>query len=683
MKRFDSIVFGLLAAVAACNNAACTQPFAPDSTEGSSDAGAGGSASSSSGASMKSTSSSGGSGGEVSSSHASSSSSHAASSTASSGGSSAQGAGGSGGASAGGASSEGGASSTVASASSTAMSSSSTGTYCTPGASQPCYDGPQGTEGVGICKAGMQSCLPDGSAYGECVGEVTPKPEDCTTPEDDDCDGTANQPSAGCVCTPGAMQPCYDGPSGTQGVGICTAGSQSCDASGKSWGACQGEVLPQKEDCTNNLDDDCDGSACSAPLYGKLFGDNALQIVEGIAQDAQGNTFVTGTFNGTINLGGNTLISAGQFDFFVAEFDAKGNHVWSKSFGGAGSEGALSIAVMPDGGPVVGGYFNQSFSIGGTGFNVQAGATEAGFVAHFSANGDLVWRDLFSASGSSEVTALAVAPNGNVAVTGPFQGNICGNNSKGLDDVFVATLQASNGSQTVCQVFGDAYEQWPLAVAVDPVGDTIVGGHYQGTLTNGASAPSGSTYGFLLRLDSNLKVASALSMTSTNASVTSIAADAIGSITYAGTFDDSMSYGGKTITSSASQSMYLAKVTAAGALNWMQSFGGTLAHPVLALDGKGDIAFAASSKGSVNFGGGAMNAAAIDPFVAKFGADGSFVWGKHLATNSLGSDYVATVSGAANGDLLVGGDMVGTLDFGQGALTSAGADDAFLGRFSN
>jgi hypothetical protein len=60
------------------------------------------------------------------------------------------------------------------------------------------------------------------------------------------------------TCTPGATQPCYTGPAGTQGVGICHGGTQTCLANG-TWGMCQGQQTPVAEICGNGLDDDCDG----------------------------------------------------------------------------------------------------------------------------------------------------------------------------------------------------------------------------------------------------------------------------------------------------------------------------------------------------------------------------------------------------------------------------------------
>ena len=63
-----------------------------------------------------------------------------------------------------------------------------------------------------------------------------------------------------CKCTPGATAPCYTGPDGTAGVGICKQGTQTCNQQGTGYGACVGEVLPNDIDiCANNLDDNCNG----------------------------------------------------------------------------------------------------------------------------------------------------------------------------------------------------------------------------------------------------------------------------------------------------------------------------------------------------------------------------------------------------------------------------------------
>jgi alpha-tubulin suppressor-like RCC1 family protein len=131
---------------------------------------------------------------------------------------------------------------------------------CMPGEALSCYAGPEGTKGVGACKAGTKTCTPDGSGFGPCEGEVVPQDETCNTSTDDDCDGAVNEEGLGCACVPGSAMPCYSGPSGTNGVGACVGGTQTCNGEGTGYGPCEGEVVPQAETCNSAIDDDCDGA---------------------------------------------------------------------------------------------------------------------------------------------------------------------------------------------------------------------------------------------------------------------------------------------------------------------------------------------------------------------------------------------------------------------------------------
>jgi len=69
---------------------------------------------------------------------------------------------------------------------------------CTPGTAESCYDGPPGTENIGLCHSGTHECLKDGSGFSPCIGEVLPTKEDCSVPADEDCDGSA--PFEGTIC---------------------------------------------------------------------------------------------------------------------------------------------------------------------------------------------------------------------------------------------------------------------------------------------------------------------------------------------------------------------------------------------------------------------------------------------------------------------------------------------------
>jgi len=136
------------------------------------------------------------------------------------------------------------------------------GCACAPGTTRRCYSGRMGTDGVGACRAGSQTCrmVGAGSEWGTCDGEVLPAARDLCDGVDRDCDGN---PYTGCACMVGQMRACYTGPAGTLSVGACRAGSQVCVASpggaGSAWGPCAGETLPSADRC-DGVDRNCDGN---------------------------------------------------------------------------------------------------------------------------------------------------------------------------------------------------------------------------------------------------------------------------------------------------------------------------------------------------------------------------------------------------------------------------------------
>ena len=145
------------------------------------------------------------------------------------------------------------------------------GGCCVPGQMRKCYDGPNGTEGIGACHDGMQTCDLHG-AWGSCQGETLPQAEvgHCQDMIDNNCNGLTDCLDPACaldpfckpqVCTPNAMKACYDGPQGTEGVGPCHGGTQTCAPDGSAWGPCQNEALPGVEagHCADMIDNDCNG----------------------------------------------------------------------------------------------------------------------------------------------------------------------------------------------------------------------------------------------------------------------------------------------------------------------------------------------------------------------------------------------------------------------------------------
>ena len=116
-----------------------------------------------------------------------------------------------------------------------------------------------------------------------------------TTGQDGATTSAASTSGAGGPCLAQESRPCYDGASGTEGTGLCKAGTQSCIDG--TWGTCVGQVTPSTEICVlGGGDEDCNGVACSEPLWVKTYSNANTTSVE--FNDA-GDLYIAGFFTGS------------------------------------------------------------------------------------------------------------------------------------------------------------------------------------------------------------------------------------------------------------------------------------------------------------------------------------------------------------------------------------------------
>ncbi|MEO7092199.1 MAG: hypothetical protein ABI175_03040, partial [Polyangiales bacterium] len=95
------------------------------------------------------------------------------------------------------------------------------------------------------------------------------------------------------------------------------------------------------------------------------FGDAEHQAITGIALDPAGRIVVAGEAAGTIDLGGEPLVSAGGEDLFVATLDASLGHVWSERFGAADEDRLPRLARAPSGRLALAGIYRDRIDLGG------------------------------------------------------------------------------------------------------------------------------------------------------------------------------------------------------------------------------------------------------------------------------------------------------------------------------
>ena len=509
--------------------------------------------------------------------------------------------------------------------------------------------------------------------------------EDCGSPFDDDCDGEVNE--APCACVPGVASPCYTGPAGTEGVGVCRSGLQVCNTDGMGFGPCVGDIPPSAEICAGPEDEDCDGAACAAPLWSKTFGDADQQGAYDLVVDSTGNVIVTGYLSGSADLGGGAISAEGESDIIVAKFDSSGSHLWSKQFGDLGDDAGAGVAVDAAGNVVVTGWFTGTVNFGGADL-ASAGSRDI-FVATFDPAGKHLWSKRFGDGGQQLGDHVAVDAAGNILLTGRFEGGVDfgggGLSTGGYYDVFVVKFDGA-GNHVWSKRFGDSAAQFGNQIAADSAGNVVLLGLFLDTIDfGGGTLTSAGSYDlFLTKLDpSGEHLWSQRLGGSGDDEGRSLAMDG-DDIVVAGYFNGSIDLGDGPFVSGSNYDMFVARFTPEGAFDWSRHFDapGEQVVRAIAVDAFHDILLTGSFTSDVDFGGGALTSPVNrDIFLVKLNASGTHLWSRRFGSSG-NNDYGRAVGADEDGNVYLTGDCWGSVDFGSGELPGGGTFDMFLAKFA-
>ncbi|MDC0678253.1 hypothetical protein [Sorangium atrum] len=153
--------------------------------------------------------------------------------------------------------------------------------------------------------------------------------------------------------------------------------------------------------------------------------------------------------------------------------------------------------------------------------------------------------------------------------------------------------------------------------------------------------------------------------------------DSLGNVVIAGDFLGQVDFGGDLLTSAGSADAFVVKLNAEGGHVWSKRFGDASAQSTtrLAVDGSNNIVAVGRFTGTIDLGNGSFNSADSSSFIAKFDSNGTSLWSKAFAVGVMG------VAADQVGNVFVSGYFQGSVDFGGGLLTSAGAADMFIAKF--
>ena len=316
--------------------------------------------------------------------------------------------------------------------------------------------------------------------------------------------------------------------------------------------------------------------------------------------------------------------------------EGQASHVWDVAHGGLGAVFPRSLALDPSGNVVVVGTYNTAggaVDLGGGALPTSSG--DAVFVAKYTGSGDHVWSKSFDGADVQGARDVACDGSGNIWLVGEFKGvfsfggptlDAAGNQ---FPDGFVAKLD-SNGDHLFSRAVGVGIEE--------------------------------------------------------SDSVTGVAVDASGNVVLTGFFQNSIEFGGGTLSAAGGAGDYdifVAKLDANGGHVFSKALGGTTRQDGLAIAAgpSGAIAVVGYTTGSIDLGGGLLTHDGADEGAVVTVLDAS---GNHVFSELYPSSGSARATGVAfgpGGDVFVAGNFKGSIDLGGGNLTApSGNDDIFVAR---
>jgi cysteine-rich repeat protein len=343
---------------------------------------------------------------------------------------------------------------------------------------------------------------------------------------------------------------------------------------------------------------------------------------------------------------------AGMSDAFLRKYSATGEHLWTRQWGSTADETAWDLAVAPSGDVLVTGTANGALE----------GQTHAGgadiFLVKFNPAGDRQWLQQWGTTETDEGLGVAVDAAGNAYVTGGTRGALEGQTVIGGQDAFL-TQVSSSGTRGWTVLSGTS--------DYDDVGNAV-------TWSNGYLFVTGNgnyyNRGFLKKFTEAGVNTLDFQVGNSNCIPQAVAIGSSGEIYLAGWTSSNMA----DQTHKGNGDNFLARYSAAGTHQWSRLWGTLRTDQCtdIALDAAGNILATGFTDTSLDLLDGQMGLGPNDIFLTRFTPDGT-----KLGTRLFGTAQSDTARGIvldAAGHAYLTGFTRGAMD-GQ-PLT--GTADAFL-----
>lgn len=406
-----------------------------------------------------------------------------------------------------------------------------------------------------------------------------------------------------------------------------------------------------------------------------------------VVSDSVGNVIVAGGFADDIDVGGGTFSNlVGTSDGFIVKLDGSGAYLWSKHFASGGDVAAAFVAVDDDDNVYVLGDFSGSADVGG---GMMTAQTRDIFVAKYDAAGQTVFARAYGGPGVQYAELLAVDSTGAIVAAGRHSGTDTDFGGGKLDyvgggDLFLLKLDSA-GDYAFAEGYGSTGSDTVEGLAIDGDDNIVITGDSPAAINLGGGTESfaGTHDVFAAKYDpSGVPIWTESYGDGFDDRSGGLAIDSDGTVILVGHFESTINFGNGAISASNGYDIFVAKLSADGEQTMAVRFGGSNDQRArsVSVDADGNIALTGEFQGALDFGGGPLETFGnFDPFVAKLTPLGVYLWSHSYGIDVL--EYGRAIS--AGGDAVwMTGLYNGAPDFGFGSLASASSLSIFLLKLS-
>lgn len=438
----------------------------------------------------------------------------------------------------------------------------------------------------------------------------------------------------------------------------------------------------------------------------------------GLFQDSQGNYYVSGNFQETVDFdpgSGEAMLTAiNNYDGFLAKYDEDWNYLWAIQIGGSEYVFGRQVVVDESGNVYMTGYFNGEADFDpGSGTYMLNGAEMDGFVAKYDQNGNFVWAFDLGTEYNCTAYDMALDHAGNVWVSGVFKGDLdfdpSGNDfilsGHGFQDIFLAKYSYDGDFIWAGEIGGETTTFYSPILACDDSGNLYCSSQFANAcdLDPGSGTlmveSAGSSEILLLKLDQAGTFQWGFAMGGILQDVPRDLIFSDGRIVVTGFFEDVIDFdpssGNATFISTDDYDAYIAVYNTAGEYLWANNIAGlTFNCPAesnaVAEDNDHNLYITGSFYGTVDFDPTAASHEITaqgmwDIFTAKYDSNGNFQWANYAGGNDNDYGHNILVE-KENEAVVVIGKFMGYAEFdnlGAGYILSAnGGFDGFVAAYT-